>query len=324
MAEDNKSSISEVAEKSSNAAHAIHGAIKTGKAVAAAAKGTAVGGPYGAVAGALWANRKHLGKIIIVIVALLMIPIMIIVMLPAMIFSATGGFFSGLLGGGSGDTASMIMNDNASIVENIETVGSSLNEIMLEALEDLCIRIDRDFAASSGDRIEIINPYEGSNIIDANLIISQFCAANEKDLDKITLAELEKTIRDNKRALFSFTKDIETETHTVTTPVITIETDPDTGEKTEVETPVETTVTETVIYYTVVYNGDTHFADAVFFLSPEQKALADDYHNNLLMFLNDNFIVTANTTHALLAQLALDNPYSGSAESFGSPFAADW
>ena len=32
-------------------AHTIHGAIKTGKAISAAAKGAAVGGPYGAAAG---------------------------------------------------------------------------------------------------------------------------------------------------------------------------------------------------------------------------------------------------------------------------------
>ena len=32
-----------------------------------AAKGAAAGGPYGAVAGAVWAGRKHIGKIIAVI-----------------------------------------------------------------------------------------------------------------------------------------------------------------------------------------------------------------------------------------------------------------
>ena len=43
-------------QKSAQAAHAVHGAIKTGKAVAGAAKGAAVGGPYGAAAAALWAR----------------------------------------------------------------------------------------------------------------------------------------------------------------------------------------------------------------------------------------------------------------------------
>lgn len=271
MADDNKSGLSEVTEKSANAANAIRGAIKTGKAVAAASKGAAVGGPYGAVAGALWANRKHLGKIIIAIVALLMIPILIIVMLPAMIFSAIGGFFSGIFGGGGSTEPVSIMNDNAAIIENIQTVNSSLNVIMLEGLDDLYIRIDNDFAASSGDRKEVINPYDGATVMYVNLIISQFCAAHAENIDNITLAELERTVRANKSALFSYTKRTETESYTVTDP----------------ETEEETTVYETVIYYTVVYNGDAHFADAVFFLTDEQKALAQDYAQNLSIFMDD-------------------------------------
>ena len=119
---------------------------------------------------------------------------------------------------------------------------------------------------------------------------------------------MEQTIRNHKSALFSYVRRTETETYSAT--------DPETGEETE--------YTETVVYYTVVYNGNSHFADAVFFLTDEQKALAADYHGNLLLFLDDNLIVTANNTHAMLAQLSFDNPYSGNAESFGSPFAADW
>lgn len=38
-------------EQAASTAHTIHGAIKTGKAIAGAAKGAAAGGPYGAVAG---------------------------------------------------------------------------------------------------------------------------------------------------------------------------------------------------------------------------------------------------------------------------------
>jgi murein DD-endopeptidase MepM/ murein hydrolase activator NlpD len=307
MAEEDKGGLSEIAEKSANTAQAIRGAVKTGKAIAAASKGAAAGGPYGAVAGALWANRKLVGKIMIVVTALLLIPILIIAMLPVMIFSAIGGFFDGLFGSPGADPP-MIMNDTAAIIENIETIGSSLNVIKLEALGDLYIRIDSDFASSPGDRKEILNPYEGSNIIDANLIISQFCAANERDIDSITLSELERTIRTHKSALFSFTKRTAVYTYTVTDP----------------ETEEETTYSETVIYYTVVYNGNTHFADAVFFLTDEQKSLAADYHGNLIMFLNDHMIVSGNTTHALLAQLSLENPFSVGFESFGSPFAADW
>ena len=59
-------------------------------------------------------------------------------------------------------------------------------------------------------------------------------------------------------------------------------------------------------------------------MDDDQKALAEDYHSNLILFLNDNLIVTANNTHTYLAQTSLDNSYSGSVEDFGSPFASDW
>ena len=45
MAENQKGP-SDAVQKTANAAHAVHGAVKAGKAVAAAAKGAAVGGPY--------------------------------------------------------------------------------------------------------------------------------------------------------------------------------------------------------------------------------------------------------------------------------------
>ena len=63
MPEDQKSGFSEAVETGASAAHTIRGAIKTGKAISSAAKGAAAGGPYGAVAGAVWAGRKHIGKI---------------------------------------------------------------------------------------------------------------------------------------------------------------------------------------------------------------------------------------------------------------------
>ena len=53
MAEEQKNGLSEAVETGAPAAQAIHGAIKTGKAVSAAAKGAAVGGPYGAAVGAV-------------------------------------------------------------------------------------------------------------------------------------------------------------------------------------------------------------------------------------------------------------------------------
>ena len=64
MAEEQKNSSAETVDAAASAAHTVKGAIKAGKAISGAAKGAAAGGPYGAVAGAVWAGRKHIGKII--------------------------------------------------------------------------------------------------------------------------------------------------------------------------------------------------------------------------------------------------------------------
>ena len=86
MQDEQKSGASELLEKGASAASLIKGAVKTGKAVSSIAKGAAAGGPYGAIAGALWDNRKVIGKIIIGIIALLMIPVIFVMMLPGLIF----------------------------------------------------------------------------------------------------------------------------------------------------------------------------------------------------------------------------------------------
>ena len=87
-------------------AHTIHGAIKTGKAISAAAKGAAVGGPYGAAAGAALYVAQHGKTFLAAIAVLLMLPVLFILMLPSLIF---GGLTS------SGSSGQPILNDNAAI-----------------------------------------------------------------------------------------------------------------------------------------------------------------------------------------------------------------
>lgn len=50
MTQQERSGLNEAAEISAHTAGAVRGAIKTGKAVSGAAKGTAAAGPYGAAA----------------------------------------------------------------------------------------------------------------------------------------------------------------------------------------------------------------------------------------------------------------------------------
>ena len=47
---------------------------------------------------------------------------------------------------------------------------------------------------------------------------------------------------------------------------------------------------ETWYIYTLVYNGESYFADQVFHLTDDQKELAGDYAQSLSLFLSDGSI----------------------------------
>lgn len=265
MAEENRSSASEALEKGANTAQAIRGAVKTGKAIAGIAKGAAAGGPYGAVAGALWSNRKTVIKIVLAAAFILLLPVLFILMLPGLIF---GGFGSG---NAADSSQTPVLNNDAVVVENVNNISFTISSILGEGLDDVLARIDDDFSASGGDEKEVINPYAGNLVYSTNLIICQYCAAKEKDYQSITVSDMEQILRGAKEQLYSFTRTEETRESTSV--------DPDTGEK--------TTTTEQWMIYTVVYNGEDYFADHIFQLSEEQKALANDYAYNLSVYLGD-------------------------------------
>jgi hypothetical protein len=276
MAQDEKNGLSDVVQKGAGAANAIRGAIKTGKAISGAAKGAAAGGIYGAAAGFLWENRKIVGKVIIVSIALLMLPVLFILMLPSLIFG-------GLTNGFSPNNPEVpILNDGAAIVENANNISFAINRALGAGLDDVLARIDADFSSSGGDQKEINNPYESTPIYNANRFVAQYCAAMDQDFASISISDMENILRSAKSSLYSYSRTSEDRTTTVTTTTI----DPDTG----VETESTETITETWIIYTVVYNGEAYFADTVFGLSDEQKTLADDYAQNLSLFLGDGMI----------------------------------
>ena len=154
-----KSSLSQAA----SAAHTIHGAIKTGKAISAAAKGAAVGGPYGAAAGLALGAGQHAGKILAAAAVLLMLPVLFVLMLPSLIF---GGLTS------SGSSSQPILNDNAAIVQNMSDIAFAVNQILGEGITDAEARIAQDFAATGGDNYEIINPYAADMTSNANSFIA--------------------------------------------------------------------------------------------------------------------------------------------------------
>lgn len=127
---DNSRPVAEPLQKSAQAAQAVRGAVKTGKAIAGAAKGAAAGGVWGAVAGFAWENRKFVGKVIIAATAVLMIPILILCMLPGIIFGGFGNSHS------PADPDTPIMNSSAAIDGNLTEISTAVSRVLSEALTD--------------------------------------------------------------------------------------------------------------------------------------------------------------------------------------------
>ena len=97
-----------------------------------------------------------------------------------------------------------------------------------------------------------------------------YCASKDTDVESISQSDLEAVLRQHVDQLYSFTYKDETRT---------VEAD-SSSEEAE-----ETTITVRV--YTVTYNGEWYFADHVFSLTEDQKDLADNYAENLSVFLSD-------------------------------------
>ena len=130
MAEENKNSASEMIEKSANTANTIRGAIRTGKAIAGIAKGAAAGGPYGAVAGALWSNRKTVVKVVLAAAFLMLLPILFLLMLPSLLF------------GNLADTPEVpIMNNDAAIMQNMKEAELAVWAILQESHDQVVAKI---------------------------------------------------------------------------------------------------------------------------------------------------------------------------------------
>ena len=241
---DNSRPVAEPLQKGAQAAQAVRGAVKTGKAIAGAAKGAAAGGVWGAVAGFAWENRKFVGKVIIAATAVLMIPILILCMLPGIIFGGFGNSHS------PADPDTPIMNSSAAIDGNLTEISTAVSRVLSEALTDTLSAIDNDYAACTADGKEVINPYESSPNFNANQFVGQYCAAKNEDYAAVSVSDMESMLRSGKDKLYSYTK--KEEERTVETVTTSVTVDASTGEETTTETV--TTTTEKWIVYTVSYS----------------------------------------------------------------------
>ena len=256
MAGDNRRKEQSVLSGAASAAGTAKSAIKTGKAIAGAAKGAAAG-PYGMLAAGLWENRKNIGKILAAFAALLTLPVLFILMLPSLIFGNLG------LDDATGDA----LNDNSVIMENIAEAETSIEAILREKHDALLddIQWEAD-ALGSGCEYGITDDFSDRIIYESALVISQFCASQE-DYREVNLKKLEKILRDNTDGIFTYTVEV-TEYE---------ETDEETGESRTIHH----------YEYTVKYAGDSYFARDVFRLTDEQAQTAEYYAANLHLFLFD-------------------------------------
>ena len=108
------------------------------------------------------------------------------------------------------------------------------------------------------------------------MFVSLYCAYKAQSVGDISMTDMENVLRRNRQYLYSYTWQDEVREET--------QTDKTTGK--------ETTVKETWRIYTIVYNGETFFADQVFALTEEQKKLAADYAYNLSLLLGDGLFQT--------------------------------
>ena len=243
-------------------------ALKTASTITKAGFGAA-GGPFTAAVGIAIANRHEIAKIIIVIIAILLLPVLFILMLPGLIFGSL-----------MEDTGAL--NSNTIINDNIRASREAIVEVLEESHADILSEINAAIAKlPEGDTASINDSYTYNISVNANLLISQFCASQD-NYENINLRKLKSLIRKNKDGLFSY--DVATETVTMEVVVeggAEGENSPEGNENVEPQTK---TVTFTRHTYTVQYAGDAYFADHVFHLTDEQKKLAQDYAENLTTF----------------------------------------
>ena len=251
--DEQKNSLTQMADT----AHAIHGAIKTGKAIVAAAKGAAVGGPYGAAAGLALAAGQYAKPLLAAVATLFLLPVLLILMLPGLVFGDSTGQ-SGL-------------NDSAALTAQMDSVTTAIDAALAEGITDVEARIAQDFASTGGDHYEVVNPYSGTTI-NTNSFVAQYCAAKGATWDTISLSDMQAILQAGKGSLYSYTRTSETRT--------VEDDDPETEDVVE-------TKEETWYIYTLSYNGEGYFADTVFHLTDDQKALAGNYAQNLSLFLGD-------------------------------------
>lgn len=250
---------------------AMSKASKAARAVADLAKGFS-SGPAG-TAVALWRNRETVVKAVAVCAVFLFLPIAIMLMLPSIVF-----------GGLDTEQDGIIMNNDSAIVQNITTAQQTVWTIVYEAHDSVVSEIQSQISALGENERGIMEDNFTGLLQSSSLqLLSQYSVS--KNYKEISLNDLEQTVRNGSDGLFSYSV---TNSTTMSADGKTI----------------------TTYKYTVEYGGEEYFADEVFRLDEKAKGFAEDYADNLSLYLygskGENFGVGAE----VLAYSALIRKYA--------------
>lgn len=267
------SAISDVVQKGLNTANTVRGAVKTGKAIAAAAKGGTAGGWIGAVAAFAWENRRLVAAITVGVVVIFLLPVVVVSMLPSIVFGGTTDAYS------PDDINNPILNNYEVIDNNIETLNLALGDVFADGLSITLENIENDkLSVSEGVITEIIYPTENETKNIKLLLISQYCAYRNNDYQDISVDDFKIYISGYKEQIYNFDKQEEISVTTET--IITVD---ENGN--EIKNIVE--IEEKKVVYTVFYNGEDYYSENIFGLSESQNELANNYFQNLKVFVNE-------------------------------------
>ena len=292
MPEDNEKKAPSFFFHAKSAAGTAKSARKTGKVITGAIKGTAAG-PYGMLAAGLQENRHIIGKILVVIAALFLLPVIFILSLPALIF---GGF-------GLDNATREVLSDNTYIMENIAETEASIETILWEKHDDVLEKIKQEANSLGSDcNYSITDDFSDRIVYESALIISQFCASQE-DYREISLAKLERILCDNTDGIFTYTVQV-----------------------TDYENTKEETKENHTIHhyeYIVEYAGNHYFPQNVFHLTHEQAQTAEEYAANLHLFLfNTVYLVKVNPD--LIPGESGNRAVDLAFTKLGTPYSQEW
>ena len=244
-------------EHTAQAAGAVRGAMKAGKALAGASKGAAFG-PYGMAAGLTWEGRKVIGKVILAVIAFLLLPVVLLMMLPGALFG--GSDADDPLNPSAEDAVwnesaveEILFDDYGAVSETFNDACDAVDSVMQSAYEQVLLDIRTDFASyGEGYTMDLTDPYTEELPHDSTRIICEYSVLTDMEKE-LNITELTKKLSGYKENFFFY---------------MVVE------NGTEIE-------------YTVIYLGDEYITEDIFGLTEEQTELAADLADSLKLYMEE-------------------------------------